>query len=154
MEITFGKWQGWDTNDLAKAGEAQRDYLRWGAANLQAPKWRKEFADALKRNQSFDQKMVACALHQEYDDLDDEDIDRLSVAECQERDEDNRRDAQMQACIAKHAAIIGTSAQKLERLYWNFFDDYKESQFSSHQKFEQFDAFVKDMASAFDLKGV
>lgn len=45
-QITFGKWQGWDTERMAKFTDG-RSYLAWGAENLKAPQWRKEFQRAL-----------------------------------------------------------------------------------------------------------
>lgn len=44
--ITFGKFQGWEPDKLAKTTEG-RSYLEWGADNLRSPKWRKEFQTAL-----------------------------------------------------------------------------------------------------------
>lgn len=46
MKITFGKFNGWDTEALAKTTEG-RNYLSWGASKLDSPKWRDEFQRAL-----------------------------------------------------------------------------------------------------------
>lgn len=45
-KITFGKFQGWDTEKLAQTSEG-RGYLEWGAEDLRSPKWRKEFQRVL-----------------------------------------------------------------------------------------------------------
>lgn len=45
-KLTFGKWQGWDTKDLAKFSDG-RSYLEWGIVKLESPKWRQEFQAAL-----------------------------------------------------------------------------------------------------------
>jgi hypothetical protein len=46
MIITFGKFKGHETTEVAKTTTG-RSYLAWGAANLENPKWRKEFQSAL-----------------------------------------------------------------------------------------------------------
>jgi hypothetical protein len=46
MQITFGKFRGTQTTEVAKT-TAGRSYLAWGAANLESPKWRREFQAAL-----------------------------------------------------------------------------------------------------------
>ncbi|MCB0087942.1 MAG: hypothetical protein KDE54_08515 [Caldilineaceae bacterium] len=42
--ITFGKHKGFTPEQLKRMDS---DYLRWGANNLNSPKWRKEFQEAL-----------------------------------------------------------------------------------------------------------
>lgn len=69
MKLTFGKWEGWDTNRLAKSGSFGRSYLEWGAENLQSPKWRKEVQRALDANQVMDKDAIAQAIRQDYPDL-------------------------------------------------------------------------------------
>ncbi len=61
MKVTFGKWNGWDTDNLAKAGMAGRSYLEWGSENLESPKWRTEFKRALADNTTSDLHLVASA---------------------------------------------------------------------------------------------
>ena len=46
MIVTFGKYQGADTNTLARFSEG-REYLVWGREKLQSEKWRREFGRAL-----------------------------------------------------------------------------------------------------------
>jgi hypothetical protein len=46
MIVTFGKYQGADTNTLARFSEG-REYLAWGSEKLQSEKWRNEFGRAL-----------------------------------------------------------------------------------------------------------
>lgn len=69
MKITFGKWQGWDTNKLAKSGSFGRTYLEWGAEDLKSPKWQNEFKRALTENQVMDKNAIAQAIRQDYPDL-------------------------------------------------------------------------------------
>lgn len=69
VKITFGKWQGWDTDELAKSGSFGRPYLEWGAEELKSPKWRKEFQRALSDNQVMDKNAIAKAIRQDYPDL-------------------------------------------------------------------------------------
>lgn len=69
MKITFGKWQGWDTDELAKSGSFGRPYLEWGAEELKSPKWGKEFQRALSDNQVMDKSAIARAIRQGYPDL-------------------------------------------------------------------------------------
>lgn len=69
QKITFGKWQGWDTDRLAKTGSVGRDYLEWGRAELKSPKWQQEFARALEENQVMDRTAMGAAMLQECPDL-------------------------------------------------------------------------------------
>ncbi len=53
MRVTFGKWNGWDTEELAKTPQG-RSYLEWGSENLKSPKWRKEFDRVLSEVSGYD----------------------------------------------------------------------------------------------------
>lgn len=82
-QITFGKWQGWDTNRLAQAGSFGRDYLSWGAQNLESLKWKKEFDRALNNNREMSRDAMASAITQHYADLGPE-MDQVIEAELKE----------------------------------------------------------------------
>lgn len=45
-KLTFGKYQGYETEDLAKFSDG-RAYLAWGIQKLDSPKWRAEFERVL-----------------------------------------------------------------------------------------------------------
>lgn len=57
-KLTFGKFNGWDTEKLAQTSEG-RDYLEWGAENLRSPKWRKEFQRVLDNFSASDIDIMA-----------------------------------------------------------------------------------------------
>jgi hypothetical protein len=96
MQITFGKWQGWDTDRLAKTGSFGRAYLDWGATNLQSPKWRREFKRALDENPEMDRGAMVQAIREHYPELVPEldqeiDIEMGEWASCQEAQEAKRK---------------------------------------------------------------
>ena len=53
MEVTFGKFKGWQPEALAKTLDG-RNYLDWAADNLDSPKWRKEFKRVLSLDFAYD----------------------------------------------------------------------------------------------------
>lgn len=62
MQITFGKFNGWKTEDLARAGKTGREYLYWGANNLKSEVWRREFDRAQRMDVAQDDALAAKAL--------------------------------------------------------------------------------------------
>lgn len=70
--FTFGKWRGWNTDDLAQTF-AGRGYLSWCAENLKSPVWRAECARALQENKEIDIGLAAKAeMHAYPHDFEDE----------------------------------------------------------------------------------
>lgn len=69
MQISFGKWQGWDTDKLARAGSFGRDYLTWGSQELQNRKWKLEFKRALDENQEMCPKAMEQAIREQFPHL-------------------------------------------------------------------------------------
>jgi len=108
MEITFGKFRGWQTMDLAKAGQVGRDYLSWGAENLRSPKWRKEFQDALDATQEIDVRLTANAIMIDAPDLPCDDADIIARDEKALNEAANRAQAQYDAAKTwLHEAFVG-----------------------------------------------
>jgi len=78
MKLTFGKWQGWNTEDMARTFEA-RGYLEWGKENLKSPKWRKECERVLKITNYDEELSIKAIMHEanaggEYLDFDEAQI--------------------------------------------------------------------------------
>ncbi len=69
MQISFGKWQGWDTDKLARTGSFGRDYLTWGSQELQNPKLKREFKRALDENKEMCPKAMEQAIREHYPHL-------------------------------------------------------------------------------------
>ncbi len=67
-KITFGKFKNWEVSELAKSGEAGRNYLAWGAENLRSEKWRGIFGEALAETQ-LDKRLAAQAISQQEGDI-------------------------------------------------------------------------------------
>lgn len=151
MKITFGKFQGWDTLELAKAGEEGRQYLRWGKDNLQSPQWRKAFADALKADVHADEKLIYRALRVSYDDDEIQAMEDLAREQAADYESEKAYDDSLAKIRAKYSAILGVSEQKMRDLAFRYAFQhetlYEEKNFSSHQKFLDFDAFIKEYES-------
>lgn len=68
-KLTFGKFSGLDTMELAAGGDTGRDYLRWGAENLKSPKWRQLFQEALDADVAFDMETAARLMVRDQGDI-------------------------------------------------------------------------------------
>jgi len=163
MKITFGKFNGWDTLDLAKAGGEGRGYLEWGKDNLKSPQLRKAFADALKADVHADEQLIYQALRVSYSDIEIEEMEQLAREQAIDYEEDEARYERytraINAVVEKHAAILEQPEKQLfdwaKRYANQEYDDgkgngvrpYSESNFSSHDKFMKFDAFIKEYES-------
>lgn len=103
MKITFGKFSGWNTEDLAKAGKTGRDYLYWGANNLKSEMWRREFDRAQRLQVAQDDTLAAKALLVSDPDLGMYEAQRI-VSD--EKAEEAERDRFVAAFDAARAAVI------------------------------------------------
>lgn len=68
-KLTFGKFSGVDTMELAAGGDTGRDYLEWGAENLKSPKWRQLFDEALVANVAYDMEAEARLIVRDQGDI-------------------------------------------------------------------------------------
>lgn len=153
-KITFGKFQGWDTLDLAKAGEDGRNYLRWGAESLKSPFWRKEFEQALKVDIQSDIELMAQVTIIRNPDIGYDEALYFAQAEIEQNAE---TDAMLADVEAKQEAVIqkwlprmvGKTTENLRGIGKRFefageLDQIPLSRFSSVQAKQEFLDFMKD----------
>lgn len=158
MQITFGKYQGWDTEDLAKAGEAGRSYLNWGADNLRSPKWRKEFSRALAISaREQDEWLTASAIVQDCPDIGYEDAHMAAREEIAFRQEWEREEIALENAqrpvLEQWAPILGVTIPKARSIAMKHEVDYQKlpaSRFSSVQKHKAFLAFMEGWMACYD----
>ncbi len=156
MIVTFGKYQGADTNTLARFSEG-REYLVWGSEKLQSEKWRNEFGRALSSvhlsSVSLEEQARLTVQFDKDGDADYDDILRF----LRDEDADNKEFAEKEkAAEEKRLAIFGEwgkEAQKpigqlrsiFNRFEWYSREDLESipsSNFSSAQAKEQFIKYV------------
>ena len=114
MELTFGKYKGWDTGRLARFSDG-RDYLAWGAAKLDSPKWRKEFQEALDRTppEEIDLDLEANAIMADDPQIDPADAYILSRDKRAEMVNDRKREeAEAQAREELKKTLLETGADE------------------------------------------
>lgn len=131
MKITFGKFSGWNTEDLAKADKTGREYLYWGANNLKSEMWRREFDRAQRLQVAQDDALAAKALLVSDPDLGMYEAQHIVSEEKSERERVDRFvaafDAARDAVIAcwlpnfpnKTAAQLRGIAGKWEHTEWH-----------------------------------
>lgn len=161
MKLTFGKFKGWATSDLARAGSTGRGYLAWGAENLRSPKWREEFQRALGAPTDQDLHLTALALSQGEDDLSYDEAMIFARDEAEEAKEHGRFSAaldQAQAeVLAEWAGKLGQGEDRLRALAGRLeFVDLAEvpvSRFSSPAAKVRFGEFLKAWLGAYDRAG-
>ena len=145
MIITFGKFKGWDTEDLAKAGEAARNYLSWGSSNLRSPKWVREFDRVLSLGAENDKGLMVRAIV-EGEDISQDDAETYVREELERIAEDDAESAKLESAgevlIEKYVPILNTTANKLRglahRLQWNWEGCLNVRQFSSPENYNLF----------------
>jgi len=154
MKITFGKFKGWETEDLARAGNTGRKYLRWGADNLKSPKWAREFERVLTSSPldaKYDIDLMAQAIVIDAPDISIEEsyiIAREEFGHSSYVEEQYKQYiAQQDAAVSKWAQIMGIEESKLRALGKRFENSWWElspSNFSSKQMFENFQKFMEE----------
>lgn len=146
-QINFGKFSGWDTENLARTTEG-RQYLKWGFENLKSPQWRKEFSAALKRysfsdlDVDLEAKMIL-ASDPQIDENDAEMLARETLADIKEQEKADKVIDRTFANLRKNLANVGVPAQHLNRIFSIIVDGSldemvaaKVVQFSSQEKME------------------
>ncbi len=130
MQITFGKWQGWTTDDLAKSGKTGQSFLIWGAENLKSSKWRKDFQRALNENSELDVDLMARAIEQ--DDPETVILDSArkfaeeEIREAKAQAEYNEKDAQMQNFLRRKLSELGISDAGVRFIVSSTHQDFEE----------------------------
>lgn len=155
MKVTFGKFNGWDTNDIAKAGEPGRNYLRWGAENLKSKKWRDEFDRALQENTytGTDVALHAKAMMVQDGFLDWNDAlalaQEMAYTDAELQKEADEHEAKREEFLAKWAEKFGVTrdvfvpaAKRI--LNAHSFGELSRSQFSSDEKYNLAQEMVSD----------
>lgn len=113
MNITFGKWQGWDTDKLAVT-LVGRLYLSWGKENLKNSKWAKEFRRVLKENSGYDLPLSIKAEIQDNPDVSPDDIEiylRDAIEQAKEEDAQDVAYNDLTARFQKYLLKNGLSKQ-------------------------------------------
>ena len=109
-KITFGKWQGWDTDDLART-EDGRNYLSWGTNNLQSSQLKAEFARALANAGQPDETLEIRAIVRANPDIDEAEAWQIVQERKSEALENERQEARMESCraivVQKYATLTG-----------------------------------------------
>lgn len=149
MIITFGKYKGWDTEDLAKAGEQGRNYLHWGSSNLRSPKFAREFDRVLGLPVEYNEALMVKAIV-EAENIHPDDALVYAREELEGVAEDNAVEDKMEkageALLAEYAPKMSTTANKLRGLahkfQWNWEGHLSAHQFSSQSNFNNFVEFM------------
>lgn len=157
MKLTFGKFKGWDTEDLAKAGDSGRDYLRWCADNLKSPKWRTECERSLKAG-GFDEALAAKAIRDGEGDISLDEALFLVREERAAQEEEDRIWAAVEEAqeniIVEYATQMGVPANKLRQLYKRYelggWEQLPASKFSSPEMHRLFQEFMQNIEAATD----
>jgi hypothetical protein len=114
--ITFGKFSGWTTEEVAKAGTPGRSYLAWGAKNLKSSKWRSEFERALREVRTADPELILRAWQVNDPDYTPEDeMGEMAAAKAEARvtEEQLGREPEIEAFWTKWTAKMGRSQSEL-----------------------------------------
>lgn len=155
MRLTFGKFEGWDTEDLAKAGDYGRSYLVWCAENLKSPKWRAECERALGLG-GFDEALTAKALVQDSGDIGFEEALFIVRENRAAQEEDDKlwaavEDAQ-EKVISEYAGKMEVPVNKLRQIFKRYefggWEELPASKFSSQEKYRQFIDFMQAVEAA------
>ena len=119
MIITFGKFSGWSTEDLAKTTDG-RNYLHWGMANLKSPKWQAEFKRVLSEVKSTELNInLEAELNYQSGDLDYEDALKLAQetkAQLEEEEEIYTSYEKARSNLIQNLKSIGVPDQHIKKL--------------------------------------
>lgn len=161
MKLTFGKFEGWDTDDLAKAGEVGRDYLQWCSRNLRSPKWRRECERVLKSNSAseIDEHLATEAIVVDSGDISYSEAQIFARDEIAQREEDDQLFAAMERAkeqvVAEFAGKMDVAEAKLRQLQSQYefggWERLSPRNFSSQEKYEQFVAFMEATEEATEV---
>jgi len=150
MKITFGKFKGWETEDLARAGAKGRDYLHWGLFRFTDPKWLKEFRRVLDLPIEYNFKLMVQAIVADTPDITSEEACMIAHEELEYTnyvDEEYEDFLNQQETISKWAKTIGVSEKKLRTLHDKFKDSWHllpATMFSSDEMYENFCKFMEE----------
>lgn len=159
--ISFGKYQGWDTDALARAGAWGKDYLAWGAKNLRSPMWRQEFERALREAGPDDGHLTALAISQTDAEIDYDEALRIArehELEAAEYAEGQKRvSAAQRAVEAKYAVILGVS-ERDARTAINAVNRAvvgggfpPRNRFSSDERYQQMQAMYQEWVACYEM---
>ena len=117
-KFTFGKWSGWDTDDLAKTTDG-KSKLEWGKKKLQSPQWREECARALREAGPSDEALEVLATVRANPDIDEVEAwqivqDRKAEAAEREAEEAATEEARA-AVVAKYATMTGVDEATMRK---------------------------------------
>lgn len=145
-KVTFGKWQGWDTDDLARTTDGA-SYLEWGKKKLQSPVWRDEFARALREAAPMDDELEVRATLKANPEIEEEEVweiiqERKAEAAEYETKEKALGEARAKV-VAKYATLAGVDVQtmrnaigQVENYVMRFDEMPPTSRFSSPERAE------------------
>lgn len=158
MKLTFGKYKGMNTEDLARAGDEARGYLVWCVENLRSPKWRQECERALSLKAEQDVELTARATTRANPDIGITEARYLAREEvAQERELAKMFDAveaKETEIARKWSGIIGQPEAKLraigKRYEFSEWDRLPASRFSNRQAFEGFGKFMAEWEARYD----
>lgn len=153
--ITFGKFRGWSVEEVAKAGESGRNYLKWGMDNLKSPFWRKEFERGLSILDA-DPALILRAWDLEGEcEIEHRDFEMQAAQdEAEALKAEWAREAQEREIIRRWAAKFGKTEEALRgtarTISWNYddFDDVPNSKFSSPARRAEFKKFYQEWEAA------
>lgn len=163
MKVTFGKWQGWDTDDLAKTTEG-RSYLEWGKEKLQSPMWRNEFARALREAAPMDETLEIRAISKANPDIDEVEAwqivqERKKEAALYAAQEEALEEARTKV-VAKYAALAGIDAQamrnalgQVENYVLRFDEMPPASRFSSPERAAMMEQAYEEWEKCYEVMG-
>lgn len=161
-QITFGKYQGWDTDNLARAGAWGKDYLEWGARNLKSRMWRQEFERALRQAGAADSHLTALAISQTDAEIDYDEALRIArehELEAAEYEAGQKRvRAAQRAVEAKYAAILGvsesdarTAINTVNRAVVSGSGFPPRNRFSSNERYQNMQAMYQEWVACYEM---
>ncbi len=111
--ITFGKYSGSEVNHVAITDPG---YASWAAQNLKSAEWRKAFADALKAVKSATVEEIASA----HESPDSPHYAKVLAMVSADKAKEDRQQAEIDACLAEHAAKANVNADKFSKVVMSF----------------------------------
>lgn len=161
MIITFGKYNGRDTLELASSGQTGRSYLEWGAQNLQSPKWRRAFQEALAASVEYSVQSEANLItaDERFDSQERaEMVEYLKVMERERVESDAKWETwrqELYQIVNEHSIKMGITFGKANAMVKRYFEsgDYQEvtaKNFSSPEKHTAFIEFMQALDASYN----
>lgn len=138
MILNFGKFKGWSTEDLAKAGNCGRNYLSWCADNLKNYGIRQTCAKVLSENHGIDFHLAVKALVQT-EGMSEFDAQKTVNNELENlKDEDTYFDsvAQAEAQLEQDLLAAGLNEQQIKTV-WRYRFDISQAPIQWTGKFDK-----------------